>query len=84
LQALRILATKKPIVQTRQTMGTAGMGFFLSETDEDHCIVHSVFSAYLMGTQVFGFLTLKVKQRGGLLRGGALNFSNEFSGDLPQ
>ena len=37
-----------------------------------------------MGTQVFGFLTLKVKQRDGLLRGEALNFSNEFSGDLPQ
>jgi hypothetical protein len=37
-----------------------------------------------MGTLVFGFLTLKVKQRDGLLRGEALNFSNEFSGDLPQ
>jgi hypothetical protein len=41
-------------------------------------------SAHLMGTLVFGFLTLKVKQRDGLLRGEALNFSNEFSGDLPR
>ena len=65
-------------------MGTEGMGFFLSDTDEDHGIVHWALSAHLMGTQVFGFLTLKVKQRDGLLRGEALNFSNEFSGDLPQ
>jgi len=40
--------------------------------------------AHLMGTQVFGFLTLKVKQRDGLLRGEALNFSNEFSGVCPR
>jgi hypothetical protein len=37
-----------------------------------------------MGTQVFGFLALKVKQRDGLLRGEGLNFSDKFSGDLPQ
>jgi hypothetical protein len=29
-------------------------------------------------------VTLKAKQRDGLLRGEALNFRNEFSGDLPQ
>ena len=65
-------------------MGAEGMGFFLSDTDEDHCIVHWALSAHLMGTQVFGFLALKVKQRDGLLHGEAFNFSNEFSGDLPQ
>jgi hypothetical protein len=65
-------------------MGAEGMGFFLSDTDEDHRIVHWALSAHFMGTEVFGFLALKVKQRDGLLGGEALNFSNEFSGDLPQ
>jgi hypothetical protein len=45
--------------------------------------VHWALSAHLMGTQVFGFLTLKVQQRDGLLRGEALNFNHEFSAYLP-
>ena len=65
-------------------MGAEGIGFFLSDTDEDYGIVHWTLSAHLMGPQVFGFLTLKVKQRDGLLRGEALNFSNEFSGVCPR
>jgi hypothetical protein len=65
-------------------MGAEGMGFFLSDTGEDHRVLHWALSAHLMGTQVFGFLTLKVNQRDGLRRGEALNFSNEFSGNLPQ
>jgi hypothetical protein len=35
-------------------MGAEGMGFFLSDTDEDHRIVHWALSAHLMGTEVFG------------------------------
>src|ERR1700739_1961896 len=69
---------------TGQPTGAEGIGFFLGDTDKDHCIARRSLSAQLMGALVFGFVALKVKQWDGLLFGESLCFGDELSGVLRQ
>src|SRR5437867_2156987 len=67
-----------------QAPSAEGVGFLLSDSDEDHRVAHRSLRAQLMSPLVLGLFALEVKQRNILALSKGLDLGDELAGDMAE